>query len=65
MNTARMVERMNDRGLIYQYPVCDGHVYQGDEAVEGTCSSDHPGEKPSLNALLYKTLRYMVSRLLW
>ena len=65
MNTARMVERMNDRGLIYQYPVYDGHVYQGEEAVEWTCSSDRPGEKPSLNALFYKTLRCMVSRLLW
>ena len=58
-NTEWMINKMNDRCLIYQYPLYWAPFYRGSEAVEWTCSPDRLGEKPSLNSLFYKSLSCM------
>ena len=59
MNIRWMIEKMNRDGLIYQYPLFGGPFYEGTGTVEYTCSFDRLGEKPYLNALLYKSLLCM------
>ena len=55
-NVAWMIHKMNGRYLMYQYPVYLPPFHKEVEAVEWTCSADRLGEKPSLNALFYKSL---------
>ena len=59
LNTQWMIEKMNRDGLIYQYPLFGGPFYEGSGTVEYSCSFDRLGEKPYLNALLYKSLLCM------
>ena len=59
LNTQWMIEKMNRDGLIYQYPLFGGPFYEGSGTVEFSCSFDRLGEKPYLNALLYKSLLCM------
>lgn len=59
LNIQWMIEKMNRDGLIYQYPLFGGPVYEGSGTVEFSCSCDRLGEKPYLNALLYKSLLCM------
>lgn len=54
-----LIEKMNDGGLIFQYPVPFGAFHTEADAVEYTCSFDRLGEKPLINALLYKSLLCM------
>ncbi len=54
-----MIHRMGDDGLIYQYPLFENVFYVESGTVEYTCSFDRLGEKPYLNALLYKSLLCM------
>ena len=56
-NIAWMIHKMNGRYLMYQYPVYLPPFNKESEAVEWTCSADRLGEKPSLNALFYQSLR--------
>ena len=51
--------RTSSNNLIYQYPLWGSHVHDWSESVEYTCSFDRLGEKPYLNALLYKSLLCM------
>lgn len=55
-NVEWMIHKMNGRCLMYQYPVYLPPFHKDCEAVEWTCSADRLGEKPSLNALFYKSL---------
>lgn len=50
------IEKMGENDLIYQYPVGGDCFYATSGAVEWNCSFDRLGEKPSLNALLYRSL---------
>ena len=59
-NLQWMMHRTSNNGLIYQYPLWGGHVHQGSESVEYSCSYHRLGEKPYLNALFYKALGCMV-----
>ncbi len=54
-----MIDKMNKRNLIYQYPIFGGNNYFTSGSVEYNCSCDRLGEKPLLNALLYQSLKTM------
>ncbi len=54
-----MLHRTGESGLIYQYPLFENVFYVESNTVEYTCSFDRLGEKPYLNALLYKSLLCM------
>ncbi len=54
-----LIEKMNSRYLIYQFPVFSAPMYQDCSPVEYNSSPDRLGEKPLLNALLYKCLLVM------
>jgi len=54
-----LTERMNSAYMIYQYPVFYDPFFTASEAVEFTCSFDRLGEKPLVNAVLYKSLLCM------
>ncbi len=54
-----LLDRMNSRYLIYQYPVFSAPMYASLSATEYNSSTDRLGEKPLLNALLYKSLLCM------
>lgn len=54
-----LMDRMNSRYLIYQYPVFAAPMYASLSVTEYNSSSDRLGEKPLLNALLYKCLLCM------
>lgn len=49
-------DKMNDRGLIYQYPIFGGPFYESSGAIEFTCSTARVGEKVMPNVLLWKAL---------
>ena len=54
-----LIGKMNSSYMIYQYPGFYDAFYVASDAVEFTCSSDRLGEKPLINALLYKSLLCM------
>jgi len=54
-----MIERMNNRYLICQYPVFSAPVFAGSGDVEYSSNPDRLGTKPSLNALFCKSLMCM------
>ncbi len=54
-----MIAKTNREGLIYQYPIPGGAFYRSFGPVDYGCSMDRLGERPYLNALLYKSLRCM------
>lgn len=56
MNTEWYIDKMNDNGIIYQYPVFGGHFHELPGAVEFTCSTARLGEKIVPNVLFYKNL---------
>ena len=58
-NLQWLIDKMNSRYLIYQFPVFSAPMYQGNSPLEYNSSTDRWGEKPLLNALLYKCLLAM------
>lgn len=54
-----MIAKTNGEGLIYQYPIPGGAFYRSFGPVDYGCSMDRLGERPYLNALLYRSLRCM------
>ncbi len=54
-----LTDKMNSRHLIYQFPCFSAPMYAGNGPVEYNSSPDRLGEKPLLNALLYKCLLCM------
>lgn len=59
INLQWLIDKMNSRYLIYQFPVFTAPMYQGNGPLEYNSSTDRWGEKPLLNALLYKCLLAM------
>ena len=59
INLQWLIDKMNSRYLIYQFPVFSAPMYQGSSPLEYNSSTDRWGEKPLLNALLYKCLLAM------
>ena len=59
VNMTWLTDKMNERGLIYQFPCFAAPFYGSSSPVEYSSSTDRLGEKPSLNALLYKSLLCM------
>ncbi|MBQ8408413.1 MAG: hypothetical protein IJY39_06055 [Clostridia bacterium] len=51
-----MIGKMNASDLIYQFPVFSGAFCFANSSVDFTQSLDRLGEKPLINALLYKSL---------
>lgn len=56
-----MIGKMNSHGLIYQYPIFSGAFCMDNSVTDYTQHPDRLGEKPLLNAMLYKTLLCMSS----
>ncbi len=59
INLQWLIDKMNSRYLIYQFPCFSAPMYQGSSPLEYNSSTDRLGEKPLLNALLYKCLLAM------
>jgi len=53
------VDKMNDKGIIYQYPIFGGPFYETAGAMEFTCSTARVGEKVMPNVLFCKALLCM------
>ena len=58
---AWMLGKVNSSYLIYQNPILSGPFCMGDSSVDFTQHTDRLGEKPLINALLYKSLLCMAS----
>ena len=56
LNTEWYIDKMNDKGIIYQYPLFGGPFYEVVDAMEFTCSTARVGEKTMPNALFYRSL---------
>lgn len=56
INMEWMIDKMNSRGLIYQFPCFSPPMYNSSSPLEYNSSTDRLGEKPLLNALLYQSL---------
>ncbi len=54
--TEWMINKMNSRYLIYQYPIYCGGLNSGLTSVEFSCRDDRLGEKPYMNAVFYASL---------
>ena len=51
-----LIGKLNSRYLFYQFPIFDGAFYNSSGSVEYNCSPDRLGEKPMLNAMVYRSL---------
>ena len=56
VNMEWMIDKVNSKGLIYQFPCFSAPMYAGSSPLEYNSSTDRLGEKPLLNALLYQSL---------
>jgi hypothetical protein len=54
-----LTDKLNSRHLVYQYPCFSEPMYAASSPVEYNSSPDRLGEKPLLNALVYKCLLCM------
>ncbi len=56
LNIEWYAEKINNDGIIYQYPVFSGPFHEAAGSVEFTCSTARLGEKVMLNVICYRAL---------